>query len=271
MDDLTEDYRRASAADAGAPSAATRAAILAEARAQAAARPRPVAANQPRHGWRTTANVAASVLLAGVALLVWRQVERPPGGRRAVAEIGNMQGAPPAPKLELPPPAEAPAETMAAAPAAPARHADAAQAQSNAVSVDLAMREPLPETAILARPPQLDAPAPSADAAAGGRTRELAVAKAAPAPSPPVRAEQLLRRQFPALLDGATPPTGVWLLLDAGGNTVRSGTLQADEDYGAVTAALQRAFPGRGIGAFEVSRVPNARGATVQVGVARLE
>lgn len=267
MDDLTEDYRRTSAVDAGAPSAATRAAILAEARAQAAVRPRPVAANQPRHGWRMAANVAASVaasvLLAGVALLVWRQVERTPEGQRAVAEIGNVQGAPPAPKLELPPPAEAPAETMAAAPAAPARNADAAQAQSNAVSVDLAMREPLPETAILPRPPQL--------AAASGRTRELSQAKAAPTSAEPISAAQLLQRQFPALLDVAVPPTGAWLLQDAGDNTVRSGTLQAAQTYGEVTVALQQAFPGRRVGAFEVTTVLNARGVGVPLGVARLD
>jgi hypothetical protein len=215
------------------------------------------------------------VLLAGVAVLVWRQVERTPEGQRAVAQIGNVQGAPPAPKLELPAETAETADATADVPAAAReeRRAEAgqaqaqpqaAQAQSNAVSVDLAMREPLPETAILPRPPQLDAPA--AGAAAGGRTRELALAKAAP-----ISAAQLLQRQFPALLETATPPAGVWLLQDAGGNTVRSGTLQAEQTYGEVTVTLQQAFPGRRVGAFEVTTVFNARGVGVPLGVARLD
>ena len=82
MDELTDGYRRASAEQAGRPSAAARAAILAEARAQAAARAAPAAANASRFVWRA----AASVVIAGFGLLLWREVSRTPEAARQVVE-----------------------------------------------------------------------------------------------------------------------------------------------------------------------------------------
>jgi hypothetical protein len=76
-DEITREYRAASAVDAGAPSAATRAAILANARAVATARRSP--ANEPRFDRRALTAMAAGVAVIGVAVVLWHETGRQPG------------------------------------------------------------------------------------------------------------------------------------------------------------------------------------------------
>ena len=81
-DALTDAYRKASADDAGRPSAAVRNAILAE--ATAATRRRTPAANDSRYLWRGVAGVA----VLGFALLLWQQVDHQmPGDAPAVVAV----------------------------------------------------------------------------------------------------------------------------------------------------------------------------------------
>jgi hypothetical protein len=197
-DELSAAYRRASAADAGQPSAATRAAILAEARAVAAKRTAP-AANEPWFRRSAISGLAASIAIAGVALVLWRQTGREPA-------------------------AVAPRATDAAA---------ARQEQTQ----DARKAAPL--------------------------------AAAAAAPSTNTRA--LLQREFPQLLQSGAAPRDVWLLQDASGRTLRTGTLEKGQSFAAVTLQLQGEMPGRRIAAFDVRNVTTEQGTTVQVGVARVE
>jgi hypothetical protein len=101
-DGTMQAYRRASAADAGRPSGATRAAILAEARAAAAARAAdvpPYAANEPRFRWaRIAGGVAASLAVFGVALMVWRET-RQDAARRLAAKVEVSAAVRPAPAI----------------------------------------------------------------------------------------------------------------------------------------------------------------------------
>lgn len=251
MDKLTQDYQRASEAEAGRPAAASRAAILAEARrlaAERAAAAPPASANEPWFKWR----YAASVLVAGVALLVWRQVGREgeplpqvmtaqtvePMAPAASPDAARRQASPSPP----PPPAPAPApreeernaDAAFAARSSTEGAASAKAAAQEPVTVDLRMREAVPETAIMAPP------------------------------------GSALLRQFPDVMISTTPVPGVWLLVDDEGRTVRSGVLQAGEDFGSALRQLQAAFPDHTLAPFEVREEINARGLAVPVGVARL-
>jgi len=217
-DELAAAYRRASDAEAGRPSAATRAAILAEARRLAANRTRP-AANEPRFRRRAFAGIAASVLVAGIAVTLWRQTERPTQTATR-AEAVSVPGA-----EAVPAPAESNAARQAAADDAQRSDTLLAAAESQAV--------------------------------------------AAPAPAPaPVDTRALVEREFPRLLNSGEAPRNVWLLQDAGGRTLKTGTLAVDQSFGTVTLQLQREMPDRRIEAFEVQNLATDRG-TVQVGVAR--
>jgi hypothetical protein len=95
-----DEYRRASAEDAGRPPAAVRKAILDE--AAAAARRRTPAANESRYLWRGLAGVA----VLGFAILMWRQVDhRLPGDAPVVKTqsapaVLRQESAPPAPAAE---------------------------------------------------------------------------------------------------------------------------------------------------------------------------
>ena len=244
-EELIESYRRASAAEAGRPSDALRAAVLAQARAAAApaaATRRPRAANDARFAWRMVAGLA----VVGVALMVWRQLP-PAATARLAAEAPQV----PAPaQMQLPPATvEEPAPTVAAPPSplppqtqarTAALSAQAAKA-SPPIVVDLEVRQPVPESADVAR--ESFAPSPAA----------------------------LVRREFPSLFDDPAPPAGVWIVQDATGRTLRTGTLGAGESLGAVTARLQREWPARRLMPFQTGNIRTARGATVLVGIARAE
>jgi hypothetical protein len=240
---LDDRYRRASAADAGRPSHATRAAILARAAEQARQARRAVpAANDARLAWRAAAGVA----VMGVAVLLWRQAEwHPPGQPQAVnltqvapevAESGArlsdarasaqaeaaLQAELPARAAE-PAPAPAPARALAP-PAAPPARAPAAEAASEASS---ASRD-FADSGVPAESRQSAlrvSPALSQGARAEA-LRERAEDRLQAGAGAPSRAALLLREQFPALA-GRDSPATAWLVLDGEGAVVRKGELPA--------------------------------------------
>jgi len=273
-DELEDAYRRASAAEAGRPSGATRAAILAEARAAAAARaaatpPKPTA-NEPWFSWR----IVASLAVVGVALLVWRQLPREAtrvleAPQAPVTTAPVPDALPPAVKLEMPLP-------DVAAKDAPSpreeRKAEKERAQVNVTDKPLPAAAPPPPPVIVdlaATQPVPESRADAAAAASSGRFLQEGVALRRAEPRPDFGA--LVRREFPALAQQAQPPTGVWLVLDSTGRTLRSGTLERGQSLGTVLTSLQRDLPDRRLRPFETGIVRVDSGATVLVGVARAE
>jgi hypothetical protein len=252
QDETSRGYARLSAMQAGRPAASTRAAILAEARKVADARRAP-AANEPWFRPRVSASIAASILLAGVAMLLWRQVgpqqvlqtkaELTAAAESAATDAGEF----PTEEAEVSAPAAAPPTTEALA--ARAEMTDSAQQAAKATSE---------ETREFA----------ANRSASAARAAAPAAARAAPTPAL-LDVEALIRREFPDLLNAAVPPRSVWVVQDASGRTLRSGTLAEGESFGSVTLQLQQEFPDRRMGPFEVSNISSAQGAAVQVGVAR--
>ncbi len=228
-DDMDEAYRRASADDATRPSAATRAAILAQAR-RVAAEQRPLAANEPWFRRRSLTGIAASVAVIGIAAMLWRQSARDP---------------------EVP---------TAAAPAA--------------VATDVAP-PPAPAAPSPSRSLPLQAEAPAADQSAresrlgsAAATRSLNRAEASAKPSVAIGTRALVEREFPGLLQATEPPRALWLLLDANGQTLRTGRLDGG-DFDALAARLRQELPNRRIDAFERETVATDNGISVEVGIAR--
>lgn len=260
-DETLDAYRRASAADAGQPSAATRAAILAEARAAAAARagaaPSRRAANSPWFAWR----IAASVLVVGVALILWHQLpRRTPAGLEAPQAPVAQEPARTAAAKEEPQVSPAPRENVADAPAAPGALASAAAPAPApppppAVIVALNAKQAVPESQAVA--------VTSERRAADAFVRRRAEAR--------TDFGAVVRRDFPTLGRGAAAPVGVWVLVDASGRTLRSGTLAQGQSLGSVLDSLQRDLPDRKLQAFETGIVRLDGGATVLVGVARAD
>jgi hypothetical protein len=322
---LDAAWRRASAADAGRPSAGTRAAILAE--AAAVARRRQPAANESRYWLSAVAGVA----VIGVGVLVWRQVDvRMPGEPPQVtvelavekdaefaqpaesaqatdSAAAEEDAESPAPSQETAgsreqAPARRPAPASAAAPPAQTqqleRAADAPAARGNVANAeslrDSASGAGAAEGAVTQSAPPAPAP-PSAvpearSPAAADEREELnevqitgtrilrsdprsvgprpgVVAPVRP-PPPPSEAMQLLRSQFPALLDSdrAHRP---WLVLDATGNVLRSGELTTNESLEDVAERLEREMGSRP-GRWRVERVTNTRGQVIEVGISRV-
>jgi hypothetical protein len=238
-DELMREYRRASDAAAGRPGAAVRAAILAEARA--ATLRRTPAANDRRFLWRAVASVA----VLGVAVLVWREVQRP------LAPLAKV--APPAPRVDM--------------------AARDAEAQSDTRTAAAEARQP----AVAATPPAPAATTKPFAAPAAARARREAMDEplvasrsmgAAQGFAGSVSAE-LFRLHFPAEFRSSTPPAGLWLVQDEAGRVLRSGALDANEGFDALLARLQREMPERALGPWQVTSVSNASGVAVQVGIAR--
>ena len=215
-DELANEYRRASDANAGSPAAATRAAILAEARA--AALRRTPAANDSRYVWRAAAGIA----VLGVAVILWRQANH------------NV-----APDLTVAAPESAAATqsvaTTTSVAAEPQQAADAAKAQTRAkASADtggagvIAGNSAIPaaptasvkdeKEAAAAPPPNLQLARASAEAAA-----PIQAAGAIRKDGPDY--QQLLQREFPEVWDGTEPPHTVWVVVDANGKVLRKGEL----------------------------------------------
>jgi hypothetical protein len=235
-DELAREYRRASDA-AGRPAAATRAAILAEARA--AALRRTPAANDRRFLWRAVAGVA----VLGVAVLVWRQVEQP------LAPLATR---------------EAPVATIAPAEVGTAPGAAAHDASAQAKQAESEPRE------LSGAAQRAAVPAPAPAAALSVPFAASASAKARREMLDETPQTSLFRLHFPAEFQSPTPPGGVWILQDANGSVLRAGKLDAGEGFDALLTRLQREFPGRAIGPWEIVAVVNASGVPVQLGIARL-
>jgi hypothetical protein len=247
QDETSRGYARVSATQAGRPAASTRAAILAEARKLADARQAP-AANESWFRPRVTASIAASILLAGVAVLLWRQV-----GPQQVLQT----------KAQL-------------AAAAESAATDAGEFASEEAEVSAPAAAPAGTESLAARAGMTDSARQAAKATseetrevAANRSASAALAARAPSAPAPLDVEALVRREFPDLLNAAVPPRSVWLVQDARGRTLRSGTLAEGESFGGVMSQIQQELPDRQIGAFEVTNVSTAQGTTLQVGVAR--
>lgn len=252
-DGLTDAYRQASAADAGRPSAATRAAILAAAR-EAAAQRRP-AANDSPFSWR----MAAGLAVVGIALIVWRQLPR---------DVAPLQSVPTVMVADEPRPDAAESDAASeSAPAAPAAEPMREEARASA----LAKAETPPAPAAAPAPPPVVVELQARQAVPESRDAALRQSFNAASARNATNVDGLVRREFPALLDDATPPAGVWIVQDAGGRTLRTGTLAAGETLGSVWTRLQREMPDRRLRPFQMSTVRGARGADVLVGLSRAE
>jgi hypothetical protein len=81
----------------------------------------------------------------------------------------------------------------------------------------------------------------------------------------------LLRQALPAAYYSATPPTTTWVLQDKDGTILRKGGLDASQTLESVRTELTMEFPDRRIGPWVVSPVSNSRGATLRLGVARMD
>ncbi|MEO6366840.1 MAG: hypothetical protein ABIP38_02490, partial [Steroidobacteraceae bacterium] len=175
-DALTDEYRRASAEQAGRPGAAVRKAILAE--AAAAANRRAPAANDSRYLWRGIAGVA----VLGFAILMWKQVDHRIPGEAPVATARTE-----APAVEL---REEEARAAAAQSKAESKAESSEQAsapQPAAVSQPAAAPPVVADRAADAAGPAGQAPASEAQSLAESTaSREVANAmQGVPAPSPP--------------------------------------------------------------------------------------
>jgi hypothetical protein len=263
-DELTHEYRRASEADAGTPSNATRAAILAQAQAAALQRLQP--ANDSRYVWRAVAGVA----VVGIAVLIWRQADHglPPTTpvRSAITSSANTEseeatevGA--ADKAAL---REAPQESVAARARARASAPAASSAENrrDAQSVR-AERSNAKATA----PALAAAPAAAPTVAAQSNTGATATAGAAMADS---TAATPLQRYFPEQDRSANPPAMLWLVLDVAGNVVRSGSRDTPADWSDINAEVIRMLDGRSPGPWRIAEVRNSQHQSIMLGIAQL-
>jgi hypothetical protein len=281
-DALTRDYQRRSAADAGRPAAATRAAILAEARQLAQRRGR--ARRDPRIPWA----LAASVSVIGIAVVLWHQVapQTKPlmeGSPMTPVAVAPQSPAPPVGDRAVPttPAPREPAGRNAAARAAPAPDAKAlALATASDVAPPAA-----PAAPALARAKEESTSEGAADAMA--RVRAESAAGAAVASAPAARASglalqatdsvadaqapaQLVKQYFPAVSASDSPPHTLWLLRDARGVVLQSGTVNDRAGLAGVAADLQRAAGARRIGAWMITPLTTEHGVPVDLAVATL-
>lgn len=297
---LDAAWRRASAADAGRPSAKTRAAILAEAAAQA--RRRQPAANEPRYWMRVVAGVA----VVGVGVMLWRQTDVRLPGEPPVVVVPVVQeesavtvesAAPSEQGFSQAPPAESPAAPPSAGREDSARRrVDVAEEQERkAAAADVP--SPPAEQAVPVAPPPVQIQAPvttTAQDAAGGREadegldlqevqvtgtrvqrRERAVgprampgATTAPRTGPAPTAAELLRTHFPQQ-NASAQPHRLWVVLDAASGVVAMGELEPDQQLETLASQIER-DAGRSPGPWQVERISNARGQPIELAISRL-
>jgi hypothetical protein len=298
---LDAAWRRASAEDAGRPSAKTRAAILAEAAAQA--RRRQPAANQPRYWMRMVAGVA----VVGIGLVLWRQTDvRLPGEQPVVAVQMTQESAVTADAVA---PVEqgfsqAPPAPPSAAPAPPVREdtarrrVEVAEERKAAGAVDLPSPPPEPAAVpVLPPPTQIQAPVTAtAEAAGGGREAErdegselnevqvtgtrvqraqrpvgpraLPGATGGARREPVPAAADLLRLHFPEQHASAQPHR-LWVVLDSGNRVVDTGELEAEQQLEALAPQIER-DNGAAPGAWRIERIRNARDQSIELAISRL-
>ncbi len=81
---------------------------------------------------------------------------------------------------------------------------------------------------------------------------------------------QLLRQYFPQALAGNTALT-LWLVQDAAGNTLRSGELNAGQEFTSLNPDIEAQFGGQRLGPWVIEEVRGARGQPIKLGIARLQ
>lgn len=296
---LDAAWRRASAGDAGRPSARTRAAILAEAAAQV--RRRQPAANEPRYWMRVVAGVA----VVGIGVVLWRQTAVQLPGEPPVVAVPMTQEsaatadavAPAAQEFSQPPRAPSPGAPPPAAREDTARRSvqvaeERKAATPGAPAPELA-QAPTPEPP----PVQISAPVTTAVQDAGGpreaasdegaelnevqvtgarvQRRERAVgpralpgATVAPRSAPAPAAADLLRMHFPAQHASAQPHR-LWVVLDAANGVVAMGELQPGQQLEALRPQIERET-GAAPGAWRIESVSNAQGQAIELAISRL-
>jgi hypothetical protein len=238
---LTRAYRRASEAEAGLPSDATRAAVFAQARATAMQRLQP--ANDARYRWRAV----AGIVVVGIAVLIWRQADhRVPGSVTYVAPSSQVTPKP-------------------AAESAPASES-VAQADVNVVDKQ-ATRAESPEPALARESDQESGPAaPSESAPSPAMASQASVGAAMADGATPTP----LQRYFPEAYRSAAPPSMLWLVLDATGNVVRSGSRDTVVDWSDINVEVTALLNGRSPGPWRISSVRNAQNQSIMLGIAQL-
>ena len=252
---LTEEYRRASADEAARPSAAVRKAILAE--AAAAASQRKPAANDSRYLWRGVAGVA----VLGFAILLWKQADhRLPGEAPLITQSAPpeevlLEAAPPAAPVSAP--ATQPAtDLQARAPRVPAAPPRAAESEvANAAQM-------APAAAAAVAP----APAPAPEQLRNESAR--AFGKMSAAQDAEVDATALLRIHFPQQYQSDTPHS-LWLVQDSAGAVLRSGEMTAGQTFGEIRPAIEQDLGGRPLRPWRIRSLQNARGQTIELGIAQ--
>jgi hypothetical protein len=272
-EELDSIYQQASAKQAGSPSASTREAILAQAKATALRRT--PAANDSRYLWRAAAGVA----VFGVALLLWRQtnpqldvgrvaeptftVEADPVQPQRSAPVAETRERPDRDALAVAPSAR-PGTAAAPATAAPKAAAQAAATPESEAQAPALAKAESAASSTLERSRR--------ESAAGAANMSAAADRATADRAPELTSdESLLRRHFAVQFESDSPASTLWLLQDAAGNMLRTGSLDTTTDFGAVTATLQRDFPGQQISTWRVVPVTNARGQQIQLGIAKVE
>ena len=281
-DDLDKAYQQASAQSSGLPSGATRAAILAEARA--AALRRTPAANDSRYVWRAVAGMAmlgVAVLIwrqtdtrlpTSTPMLPSAPVLEPAEQRAADVAPPEPAAAPPtvAPSIESAAQSidrefrsQDVARADAAAPIQSAERPEVANvagaadsAEASAASAAAEAADAAGAAAIAAPPPETvrAAPAPSASASASGaesaRRRESLARSASQDASPEARLENtdatnLVRRYFPEHFESDNPPVQLWVVIDASGRVLESGSRASFVDWAQLTAPRTRGASSR--------------------------
>jgi len=244
-DDVTAAYRRTSDAEAGQPSPVTRATILAEARA--ASLRRTPAANDSRYVWRAAAGLA----VIGVAVLLWRQVDRHVSTDLTVASNDRSDAA-----------AEAPAPQVGADTSVAAAES-AAKVESEEARTGPAQREfesPRAEKAAGADLASVAAPAaPSLERASADAAPALAAGALRQGASD---YQELMSREFPEIWKGDRVASIVWVVMDAG-KVARKGVLAGADTL----ATIESGSPGT----WTMVEVKTASGSSLQLAVRNID
>ncbi len=283
-DALTAAYRKASAEEAGRPSAAVRNAILAE--AAAASRRRAPAANDSRYLWRGVAGVA----VLGFALLLWQQVDHQmPGDAPAVVavpaefESSKMEAAAPSTESVAVAQAEPPSQALAQSPASPQSPPPLPPAQRAAAADSVAANSTVADAAADVAAPiraqeqlmeQESAPV-AAGASMEQRARTLernelarAASKMSATADAETDADALLRLHFPQQYQSNTPHR-LWLVQDGAGSVLRSGELRTDQSLDALRLEIERELGGRLLRPWRIRTLRNTQGQSIELAIAQ--
>jgi hypothetical protein len=250
-DELTERYRRASAADPSRPGEAVRSAIAAQARTEAAARAargglapiEPKARAVKDSHWPLRAAAGLAVVAIG-ALIAFRITQRAQPGPASAYVIPAPQAEPsPMPAFAA---VDRPATGNIAASAERSAAPAAARAEAPAVAPAVASaKAPVPAAALRLAPP--------ADPAAGAGDAAI------------IRA--IVARYFPEVNEGADPGLSRWVLFDHEGRVVRTGRGPAAGEP-ELRALIEQGQSGARIAQFRTVRIGEDRGSPISIALA---